>query len=232
MVARHPRRWVPGGKEPGGTSPTSSRGGDTHPQRQSRLGLNEPRAPAGRNGSVPIVPDTKDWTWVLDKRCDECSFDAGAFPLDELPEMIRSNAREWRPLLQHPHVAEQPSDDRWSGLEYACHVRDVFRLYDYRLHLMLDEDDPSYPNWDQDQAAIGQNYGGEDPAKVTNEIEVAGDTLADSFASVEGGQWERTGTRSDGARFTVESFARDFVHDPIHHLHDVRLGYARLEDRA
>ena len=36
-----------------------------------------------------------------------------------------------------------------------------------------------------------------------------------------GDQWPRTGPRSDGARFTVETFARYFVHDPVHHLYDV-----------
>ena len=180
---------------------------------------------------MPIVPDTKDWTWVLDERCDECGFDARAFSIEDLPEMIRSNAREWRPLLQHPRVAERPSDDRWSGLEYACHVRDVFRLYDYRLHLMLDEDDPSYPNWDQDQTAIEENYGAQDPSRVAEEIEAAGDTLADSFSAVDGEQWTRTGNRSDGARFTVESFARYFIHDPIHHVNDVRLGYETIDSR-
>jgi hypothetical protein len=44
---------------------------------------------------------------------------------------------------------------------------------------------------------------------------------ADGFASVTGAQWERTGSRSDGAHFTVESFGRYFIHDPIHHLYDV-----------
>jgi hypothetical protein len=38
---------------------------------------------------------------------------------------------------------------------------------------------------------------------------------------VTGDQWERTGRRSDGARFTVETFARYFIHDPVHHLYDV-----------
>lgn len=177
---------------------------------------------------MPITPDTKDWTWVLHKKCNECDFDASAFPLDDLPEMIRSNAREWRLLLAHPKVAHRPSHDRWSALEYACHVRDVFRLYDYRLHLMLDRDDPSYPNWDQDREAIEQDYGAQDPDRVADEIEAAGDMLADSFESVGREQWTRTGNRSDGARFTVETFARYFIHDPIHHLNDVRLGYRRL----
>jgi hypothetical protein len=44
---------------------------------------------------------------------------------------------------------------------------------------------------------------------------------AGSLEAVDGPAWSRTGTRSDGAHFTVESFARDMVHDPIHDLHDV-----------
>jgi hypothetical protein len=38
---------------------------------------------------------------------------------------------------------------------------------------------------------------------------------------VRGDQWQRTGNRSDGKRFTVESFARYMMHDPVHHLWDV-----------
>jgi len=34
-------------------------------------------------------------------------------------------------------------------------------------------------------------------------------------------QYGRTGVRSDGAVFTIESFARYFLHDPLHHLWDV-----------
>jgi hypothetical protein len=52
--------------------------------------------------------------------------------------------------------------------------------------------------------------------------------LADRFDGVKGKQWGRTGTRSDGARFTVESFARYLIHDTMHHLHDVERGYSRL----
>jgi hypothetical protein len=46
--------------------------------------------------------------------------------------------------------------------------------------------------------------------------------VATSVAGLLPAQWARTGRRSDGAAFTVESFARYFVHDPVHHLHDVQ----------
>lgn len=48
------------------------------------------------------------------------------------------------------------------------------------------------------------------------------ETLASRFDSVAGEMWARTGFRSDGAAFTVESFARYLIHDPVHHLWDVQ----------
>src|ERR1700730_9811301 len=103
---------------------------------------------------MPIVPDAKNWTWVLERRCDECGFEAATFPREEVGRMVRDNARAWRDVLARPDLHDPPSDSVWSPLEYTCHVRDVFRIYDARLVLMLTEDDPRYPNWDQDAAAI------------------------------------------------------------------------------
>jgi hypothetical protein len=179
---------------------------------------------------MPIEPDTKDWTWVVERRCDECGFDASSLACDQVSELIRQNALAWREVLQRDPaaLARRPADDRWSALEYACHVRDVFRLYDVRLHLMLDEDDPLYPNWDQDRSAVDDRYSEQDPATVSADLQVAAATLADSLDDVEGDAWQRTGTRSDGARFTVDTFSRYLVHDPIHHVHDVEENFARL----
>lgn len=45
--------------------------------------------------------------------------------------------------------------------------------------------------------------------------------LADRLDGVETDGWSRSGRRSDGASFTVETFARYLLHDPVHHLWDV-----------
>lgn len=45
--------------------------------------------------------------------------------------------------------------------------------------------------------------------------------IANHFQGLADDQWQRTGRRSDGAAFTVETFARYFLHDPVHHLYDV-----------
>ena len=170
---------------------------------------------------MTIVPDTKDWTWVLERPCPECGFDTRGFPAEAVPGMILANAAAWPEVLAGPAARTRPEPGKWSPLEYGCHVRDVFLRFDQRLELMLSQDDPLFPNWDQDATAVQDRYGEQDPAEVTAQLRRAALAIAGRFESVTGGQWQRTGSRSDGARFTVETFARYLMHDPVHHLYDV-----------
>src|SRR5205814_453895 len=112
-----------------------------------------------------------------------------------------------------------PDKLTWSTLEYACHVRDVFRRFDGRVQLMLDEDDPLFANWDQDASAVDDRYDEQDPADVVDDLVVAADQLARRLEGVT--DWDRPGRRSDGAAFTVATLARYMIHDPIHHVWDI-----------
>jgi hypothetical protein len=170
---------------------------------------------------MTIVPDTKNWTWVLERPCPQCGFDAAAVVVTEVGAALRANARRWETLLADPAARTRPQPDRWSALEYGCHVRDVFRLFDERLRLMLDQDEPEFANWDQDETAVADRYDEQDPATVLRDLLASADALAARFDGVHGDQWRRTGTRSDGAQFSIDSFARYLLHDPVHHVHDV-----------
>jgi hypothetical protein len=170
---------------------------------------------------MPITPDTKNWTWVLEKPCPECGFDASTFAPTDVAAMVRDNAEAWVPVLTGTGITVRPNDSTWSPLEYSAHVRDVFALYLKRLHLMLAEDDPLFDNWDQDATAIEEKYNEQDPAAVLAALLDAGRQLADAFDAVPDDAWQRPGRRSDGVAFTIETFAKYFIHDPVHHLWDV-----------
>jgi hypothetical protein len=171
---------------------------------------------------MTIEPDTKDWTWVLQRPCPECGLDTASFGREQIGAMVRANAASWHRLLTAPgDPRRRPDPAKWSPLEYACHVRDVLRRCDERLTLMLTQDGPRFANWDQDATAAQDDYGAQDPAVVADELAAAAGVIAAHFDGIAGDQWRRTGFRSDGADFTVETFARYFVHDPVHHLHDV-----------
>jgi hypothetical protein len=178
---------------------------------------------------VTIEPETKSWTWVLERECDECGFDTRSFPAEMIASLSRGEAAQpWPALLEHPLVRVRPRDDCWSALEYGCHVRDVFRLGSHRLERMLTEDNPHFANWDQDETAIADRYDLQEPSVVADELMASATALADLYDTVTPDQWQRPGLRSDGAPFTVESFGRYFLHDPIHHIVDVRRGYEAL----
>lgn len=170
---------------------------------------------------MPIIPDEKDWTWVLSRPCPECGFDASTVTPSTVPGTVTNMLPRWRAALRRPDVADRPNDSTWSVLEYACHVRDVFNLFDGRLNLMLSKDNASFENWDQDQTAIEKDYAGADPALVSAELTAEGQQVAESFAGVREDQWGRRGRRSNGSEFTVLTLAQYFLHDVVHHLHDV-----------
>jgi hypothetical protein len=171
-----------------------------------------------------ILADDKDWTWVLERACPECGFETTGFDRADLGALIRANASDWATILEAPadELRVRPQPDRWSTLEYAVHVRDVFRLFHERLELMLESDDPLFANWDQDVTALESRYNDHDPQVVSVALVAAAVGLSATFDDVAGDTWGRVGRRSDGAVFTVESFGRYLIHDPVHHLWDVR----------
>lgn len=177
---------------------------------------------AGASPADEIEPDTKDWTWVLERPCPECGLAAGGIAGLEVPALIRAYAIRWAEVLRRPDAATRPAPGVWSPLEYACHVRDVCRVFRERAELMLAEDDPTFANWDQDATAVEQRYGEQDPITVAAELGAAADAVAQVFAGVSGDQWARRGVRSNGSSFSVETLAQYFVHDVAHHLRDVR----------
>jgi DinB superfamily len=172
---------------------------------------------------MTVVPDDKDWTWVLKKKCPECRFDTRTVTRQALPEMLRETAAAWQKVLSRDGETARvrPAPDQWSTLEYACHVRDVFRKFHERLQLMVSAENPTFPNWDQDATAIEDRYNEQSHPEVASQLVREAESIAIRFSELTESQWDRTGTRSDGAHFTVETLGRYLMHDPIHHLHDV-----------
>lgn len=167
-------------------------------------------------------PDQKDWTWTLQRRCPDCGLSAGEVDPAGIAERAELAANEWVQILtSSPAVETRPAPAVWSALEYGAHVRDVYRLFDARLARMLVEDNPTFPNWDQDETALSERYAQQDPDVVAAELAQAADQFASRVRALEPAQLDRRGVRTDGAQFTVSTFLQYFLHDVVHHLFDV-----------
>ncbi|MBA8793322.1 hypothetical protein FHX74_000916 [Friedmanniella endophytica] len=170
----------------------------------------------------PPPPDRKDWTWTLDRRCPECGLAAGEVPIEEVADRAEAAAAEWVQILtSNPAAAARPAPAVWSPLEYGAHVRDVYAVFDERLGSMLDQDDPVFADWDQDATAVSDDYAGQDPDVVAEELFAAAGSLVSRLRGLRPEQLDRPGRRSEGSRFTVTTLAQYFLHDVLHHLWDV-----------
>jgi hypothetical protein len=181
----------------------------------------------GHNRHVSIEPDTKDWTWVIHKACPDCGWDPESVDREQFADKLHETTRGWYPKLADADYAVRPAPHVWSRLEYACHVRDVHRIFAERVQRMLDEDNPTFDNWDQDATAAEEEYGEQDPASVGVDLVERAAEAAAIYSSVEGDQWQRKGRRSaqdgNGTEFTVETIGRYHLHDVMHHLWDVTI---------
>jgi hypothetical protein len=166
-------------------------------------------------------PDSKDWTWVLDRPCSECGFDASAIIPAEVPEQVRTSVATLRSAVLAPDSDVRPQPEVWSALEYGAHVRDVCVVFGTRLASMRHAHDPVFPDWDQDETALAERYWEQDRARVADELEIEGSRIATDFADVPVDEWDRPGRRSNGSVFTIDTLSRYFLHDLVHHVHDV-----------
>ncbi len=171
---------------------------------------------------MDIEPDTKDWTWVLAQPCPECGLAAGQVSATEVAARVVADLPRWEAVLRRVEARERPAPTTWSPTEYACHVRDVFVLFGQRIQLMLDQDDPLFANWDQDETALEDDYASQLPSEVSTQLVAAGRAISVTFDAVPDDAWQRTGRRGNGSTFTIESLAQYFLHDVVHHLADVR----------
>lgn len=166
-----------------------------------------------------LQPDDRDWTFVITEGCTQCSFKP--FPANETSLRILDAAEYYARALSNPSVSVRPSDTVWSPLEYSCHVRDVMAIFDERLANMLQFDNSEFENWDQDKAAIENDYENQNPEIALLDIRHNAEKLSKAFASVSGDQWRKSGLRSNGSYFTIETFAIYLVHDIEHHIADI-----------
>jgi len=162
--------------------------------------------------------------WV----CAECGFDYDACVPSTTPKTLRGFGRRYQvPLVRglpgedlDGLVRMRPDPLTWSALEYACHTRDGFALYETRVGVVLLEDRPLLPRMQRDVLVVERGYNGQNPAAVAEQLAVAAEALAARLESVPSEGWVRVGVR-DNLEMTIDWMARNAVHEGSHHLLDI-----------
>lgn len=168
--------------------------------------------------------------------CDECGFTYRDVPVTDLAGRILGDVAPYRAVVLAADadgtLRQRPAPEVWSGLEYTCHLRDVLVVQRERLQRVLDEDRPELASMGPDQRAVDDDYNGQDPGFVLDELDVAAAAFAERLATLEEGDWDRTGVYAFAgpAERDVAWIGRHTLHEVVHHLMDVRRGLEQLDD--
>ena len=156
--------------------------------------------------------------WV----CPECGLDYDATPPTVVVDQLASLLPQYRTRLRSDveHLRRRPNPSTWSALEYSCHVRDCFALYEWRIRRVLAEDQPVLPQMRRDAVVVERAYNEQDPPVVAEEMASNYAKLAEVLGQVSGTKWDRVGVR-EGERLSVGWMAINTLHEARHHLMDV-----------
>jgi hypothetical protein len=167
-------------------------------------------------------------------RCDQCGFAYDSVQPGEVAAEVRSLpaqfAEQLRAAGETSLARTRPQPETWSALEYACHLRDVFRFQRERVGLALTASNPLFQSMRRDERAIEERYNEQDVESVLAELDREAEDLAAALDGLDGAQWDRTGIYPypEPTQRSLAWVARHSLHEGRHHLQDVVLGLGAL----
>jgi len=108
-------------------------------------------------------------------------------------------------------------DGEWNVVFMVCHLRDLEAAYLHRIHMMLNEDNPTFPANDNKAMAIERNYAGSDLRTALAEYEALRREYIVLVQSLSDEQWERRGQHPYFGETTIlTQTINDAIHDLDH----------------
>lgn len=205
---------------------TDSTATDTRSSDDDHVGSERVVAPTDDIAPTDGSAGTDDASWAAvaagDRPCAGCALQASAGSATAVRAEILAEAERWARAVGEADddaLRIRPTEQSWSALEYAFHVRGVLGIFTDRIARTLVESDPDVGWWDH-EAAVDDGMANElDAALVVDDLRRNAQNLADVLARVDGDAWDRPATRR-GETFTVESMARYAWHETVHHRVD------------
>jgi hypothetical protein len=106
-------------------------------------------------------------------------------------------------------------DSDWNVIYVVCHLRDMERAYTERIHMMLQQNNPTFPSNDNAAIAIANRYAEADLRQSLAEFEELRRGFIVLLKSLRDEQWERRGQHPYFGETTILTQA---VNNAIHDL--------------
>lgn len=155
--------------------------------------------------------------------CEVCGLDRDAIGADEVIPRVQAGVDGFLDVLSSdsPSLAQRPTPDSWSVLEYSGHIRDVLLNQREGIVVALIEHEPVKQKMYRDERVNLGMYAPETAAEISQGIEVAGRLFVNTYRVLTSEQLSRTVIYVGEPR-TLAWVGAQAVHEVEHHLADVR----------
>jgi hypothetical protein len=164
--------------------------------------------------------------------CEVCGFEWDAIDPLVVPQRVIAATETFADLLRGDsgETVLRPNPDRWSAVEYGCHVRDALTNVRDRMILGLVEDMPVPPMmYGAKRVELGL-YAADIPEVLASDLVGAGALFARTLDAVSADALDRTifyGWPTPGYR-TLRWVAAQALHESEHHLSDAQENIVEL----
>ena len=143
---------------------------------------------------------------------------------EQLLEQYREGAAAVRKAVEDvgDRLDVRPAGDgEWSAREIVHHLADSEMTSAIRLRLLIAEDGPQIPGYDQDRFAERLHYDRPIEASL-DAMEAARRTSAELVAALSEDEWRRSGTHSESGPYSVETWLEIYAAHPFDHAEQIR----------
>lgn len=161
------------------------------------------------------------------EQCEGCGFVWDDIEPDQIPELLNSTTDQICGLLtgQGDIVALRPEPQRWSSLEYAAHLRDVYLSIRDRVVVACVEVEPNLPPLYREERVAFGFYHLDTVTDMVNELKTAAKLFNKIFSQmpIELRDRRMPFAYPVAASRTLSWVASQVYHEAFHHLGDIRV---------
>lgn len=156
-------------------------------------------------------------TWTYDESAVDTAADTITSACARLAEILRSGGADLR---------LRASPERWSPLEYACHVRDVLIIQRERVLKAMRGHGDEVLALGRDERVEHDGYDEQEPTNVAVQVEQMSLLFVDLLARLTPSEWdlEVAYLFPDVSSRSLRWVAVHTAHEVVHHLHDIDAG--------
>lgn len=112
----------------------------------------------------------------------------------------------------------RPAQGEWAIIEVIAHMADTDEKAVERVRLMLSEDEPTLPAFDQVQLAIDRNYITFPVERELDRVDRIRATHVQILESLDDAGWHRTGRHGEHGLMTIELYETHVAAEDVDHL--------------